>query len=408
MAKIAILGFGTVGSGVAEVLTENADIIAEKLSERAELKYILDIRDFPGNPFADKIIKDFSVIENDPEIEVVVETIGGAGVAYEFTKRALSKGKHVVTSNKELVSTKGEELLAIAREKNLNYLFEASVGGTIPVLRPLDMCLGANRIEEICGILNGTTNYILTRMIKENLTFSDALSEAQKLGYAEQDPTADIEGIDACRKICILSDLAYGKSISPEKVVTEGISKIALEDVSFAASGGYVIKLLGRVKRREDDKLYIYVAPHLVRSGRPLSFVEDAFNGIMIRGNACGEVMFYGKGAGKLPTASAVVADVIDSVRHRSRRKILGWSGSNDAMVADLSGMVCPMYYRVVGVSFDEVSEIYTPVRLNGKGAPDGECAFLTEPLSVGEHEEKAALLRKKGRILSKIKVLDE
>ncbi|MCX7615026.1 MAG: homoserine dehydrogenase [Clostridiales bacterium] len=411
MAKIAILGFGTVGSGVAEAITKNAEIIQNKLSEKIELKYILDIREFPNNPFSEKIIKDFSIIQNDPEIEVVVETIGGAKIAYEFTKKALLSGKHVVTSNKELVATHGEELLRIAREKNVNYFFEASVGGTIPILTPLESCLGANKIEEIYGILNGTTNYILTRMIKANLSFEDALKEAQALGYAEQDPTADIEGHDACRKICILADLAYGKNISPEKVQTEGISNITLDDVTIAEAGRYVIKLLGRVKMREDGKIFILVAPHLIKNDHPLAVVNDVFNGILVRGNICEEVMFYGKGAGKLPTASAVIADVIDAVRHREKRKDYGWSGSGDDMVADLSEMVYSMYYRISDRHSGDckaISEIYDHKCLSLEGAPDGEYAFVTKPMSGKEHEEKAALLQKKFPILSRIRVLDD
>ncbi|MDP4109154.1 MAG: homoserine dehydrogenase [Bacillota bacterium] len=405
MAKIAILGFGTVGSGVAEVLTENNDIIEQKLAEKLELKYILDVRDFSGSPFADKMIKDFSVIENDPEIEVVVETIGGAKIAYEFTKRALLSGKHVVTSNKELVATRGEELLQIAKDKNINYMFEASVGGTIPIIRPLKDCLPANRIDEICGILNGTTNFILTRMIKANLEFSDALKEAKELGYAEQDPTADIEGHDACRKICILSDLTYGRNFSPESVYTEGITKITLEDAEYAASGGYVIKLLGRAKLRPDGKLYMMVAPHLIKKECPLAYIEDAFNGIMIKGNACDEVMFYGRGAGKRPTASAVLADVMDAVRHRKARKNIYWNGSGNDMMADLGEHIYPMYYRVKSSSA-KIGGVYKIACLLGE-SPD-ECAFITEPLSGNEHKERLGLLEKACGVLSKIRVLED
>ena len=326
MAKIAIMGFGTVGAGVAEVARRNGDIIAQRLGEEVYVKYILDVRDFAGSPYADRMIKDFSIIENDPEVEVVVESIGGAKVALDFTRRALLAGKHVVTSNKELVATHGRELLEIAREKNVNYLFEASVGGGIPVLRPLFQCLAGNQIEEICGILNGTTNYILTRMVKGGISFADALKEAQAKGYAEKDPTADVEGIDAGRKICILSDLAWGKEVSPADITMEGISAIHLTDVDIAARAGYRVKLLGRALRLEGGKQAAYVAPHLVREDCPIATVDDVFNGIMIRGNAVGDVMFYGRGAGDLPTASAVMGDVIDAVQHREKRRDLGWS----------------------------------------------------------------------------------
>ena len=326
MANIAIMGFGTVGAGVAEVARMNHDSIAAKLGEEVYVKYILDVRDFPGSPYADRMIKDFSIIENDPEVEVVVETIGGARVALDFTRRALRSGKHVVTSNKELVATYGRELLEIAKENNVNYLFEASVGGGIPLLRPLFQCLAANEIEEIAGILNGTTNYILTRMVKGGVSFAEALKEAQAKGYAEADPTADVEGIDAGRKICILSDLAWGKEVKPAEVRMEGISGLDLKDVGIAASAGYRVKLLGHAFRMADGKVAAFVAPHLVEESCPIATVDDVFNAVMIRGNAVGDVMFYGRGAGDLPTASAVMGDVLDVIEHRAKRRNIGWS----------------------------------------------------------------------------------
>ena len=346
MAKFAIMGFGTVGGGVAEVLRLNADSIAAKLGEPLELKYILDVRDLSATAYADKAVKDFSVIENDPEVELVVEAIGGARVALEFTRRALLAGKHVVTSNKELVATCGKELLAIAREKNVNYLFEASVGGGIPVLRPLFQCLAGNQIQEIAGILNGTTNYILTRMVTGGVAFADALKEAQAKGYAEADPTADVEGIDACRKICILSNLAWGKEVDPAQVSTQGISAIDLQDVAIASAAGYRVKLLGRAMKLADGGQCAYVAPHLVPVSCPVSTVDDVFNGIMIRGNAVGDVMFYGRGAGDLPTASAVMGDVIDAIQHREKRRDLGWSES--AQLVDLDTQV-PLHWYLRG-----------------------------------------------------------
>ena len=344
MANFAIMGFGTVGSGVAEVLRMNAASIAEKLGEPLNLKYILDVRDLSATPYGEIAVKDFAVLENDPDLEVVVESIGGAKVALEFTRRALLAGKHVVTSNKELVASHGRELLAIAKEKNVNYLFEASVGGGIPVLRPLFQCLAGNRIEEVVGILNGTTNYILTRMVRGGVSFEDALKEAQAKGYAEQNPAADVEGLDAGRKICILSDLAWGKEVLPERIHTQGISGLDLQDVAIADKAGYRVKLLGRALRLADGRQAAYVAPHLVPQDCPVAPVDDVFNAIMIRGNAVGDVMFYGRGAGDLPTASAVMGDVMDAVQHRAKRRELGWSES--AELADFAGLSMKWYLR--------------------------------------------------------------
>ena len=344
MANFAIMGFGTVGSGVAEVLRMNAASIAEKLGEPLNLKYILDVRDLSATPYGEIAVKDFAVLENDPDLEVVVESIGGARVALEFTRRALLAGKHVVTSNKELVASHGRELLAIAKEKNVNYLFEASVGGGIPVLRPLFQCLAGNRIEEVVGILNGTTNYILTRMVRGGVSFEDALKEAQAKGYAEQNPAADVEGLDAGRKICILSDLAWGKEVLPERIHTQGISGLDLQDVAIAGKTGYRVKLLGRALRLADGRQAAYVAPHLVPQDCPVAPVDDVFNAVMIRGNAVGDVMFYGRGAGDLPTASAVMGDVMDALQHRAKRRDLDWSES--AELADFAGLSMKWYLR--------------------------------------------------------------
>ena len=346
MANFAIMGFGTVGGGVAEVLRMNAEAIAAKLGEPLNLKYILDVRDLSATPYANKAVKDFSILENDPELDVVVESIGGAKVALEFTRRCLLAGKHVVTSNKELVASHGRELLEIAREKNVNYLFEASVGGGIPVLRPLFQCLAGNQIQEIAGILNGTTNYILTRMVKEDASFADALKEAQARGYAEADPTADVEGLDAGRKICILSDLAWGKEVRPEDISVQGISAIDLKDVAIASGAGYRIKLLGRAMKLEDGRQAAFVSPHLVPESSPLAAVDDVFNAIMIRGNAVGDVMFYGRGAGDLPTASAVMGDVLDALEHREKRRNLGWSQGVDLVDLDSD---LPLYWYLRG-----------------------------------------------------------
>ncbi|MCD7830291.1 MAG: homoserine dehydrogenase, partial [Clostridiales bacterium] len=333
MVNIAILGYGVVGSGVGEIIYKNGQHISERVANEVNLKYILDLRDFPDSPYADRVIRDFSVIENDPDVQIVVETMGGVDFPYDCTKRALTAGKSVVTSNKELVATHGCELLKIAKEHGCSYLFEASVGGGIPILRPMTSCLAANELQEVVGILNGTTNYILTRMIRAGLSFEEALKEAQANGYAERNPAADIEGTDACRKICILSSLGFGRHIYPDQVPTEGITNITLADVAYARSGGYKIKLLGRSIRRESDgKVCAYVAPHLVADDSPLANVEDVFNAIQVTGDSIGDVMFYGRGAGKLPTASAVVADVMDIVRNKGK-KVISWEeGGPDAV----------------------------------------------------------------------------
>lgn len=348
MVNVAILGFGTVGSGVAEVIAKNNQQIARRVSNPIEVKYVLDVRDFPSSPFADKVIHDFSIIENDPEVDVVVETIGGAKIALDFTRRALLAGKSVVTSNKELVATHGYELMQIAKEKNVSYLYEASVGGGIPILKPIRTCLAANELSEITGILNGTTNYILTRMIRAGLSFEDALKEAQANGYAEQNPAADIEGHDACRKICILASLGFGRQVSPEQVPTEGITSITLADVDYARSAGMKIKLLGRAIRREsDNKVCAFVAPHLVSDESPLANVEGVFNAISVVGDAIGDVMFYGQGAGKLPTASAVVADVMDAAKHHCYLKNNSWEAGGDDVVYSVEEIRSRWYARL-------------------------------------------------------------
>lgn len=379
MVNVAVLGFGTVGSGVAEVLTGHENSIAQKTDDLVKLKYILDVRDFPNSPFSDLFVKDFSVIESDPEVNIVVETIGGATAALDFTRRALEAGKSVVTSNKELVATHGYELTQLAKEKGVCYLFEASVGGGIPIIRPLSQCLAANEILEIYGILNGTTNYILTRMIKAGLSFEQALREAQEKGYAERDPSADVEGQDACRKICILSAIAFGRHIYPDQVPTEGITKVTLADVDYAEGAGKKIKLLGRAIRMEDGRICAYVAPHLVDASHPLAGVEDVFNGISVRGDAIGDVMFYGRGAGKLPTASAVVADVMDIARNMGHRKALCWApGGPDAVSG--TGNLASRWYVRVNAGADELRSALGEVKLLARsGASGEEAACLTE-----------------------------
>ncbi len=329
MKNIAILGFGTVGSGVAKVLTENRDEVAAGAGEEARLKYIVDVRDFPDSPFAPLLVKDFTLVEQDPEVAVVVETIGGCGVALDFTRRALKAGKHVVTSNKQLVAEHGVELLALAKEKGVNYFFEASVGGGIPLLRPLFNDLSANKILSMKGILNGTTNYILTAMERSGVELETALKEAQRLGYAELNPDSDLDGTDAVRKTCILADLAWGRELKPELVPVEGIRSVALKDIRNASSVGGAIKLLCRLLRGENGLVYAWVAPHFVPAESMLANVNEAFNALIITGNAVGDTMFYGAGAGSLPTASAVVGDVIDAVRHAASPRGIGWTGED-------------------------------------------------------------------------------
>lgn len=396
MVNIAILGFGTVGSGVAEVLAKNSAHIDQKVETPVRLKYILDVRDFPDSPFGDKIIHDFATIENDPEVDIVVETIGGAGVALDFTRRALSAGKSVVSSNKELVAEHGCELLQLAARKGASYLFEASVGGGIPVLHPLTQCMAANRVDEIYGILNGTTNFILTKMVKEGASFAEVLKLAQEKGYAEADPTADVEGIDAGRKICILADLAFGHQVDPAQVPMEGITGIDLKDVEIAGRHGYRIKLLGRCLRLEGGRRTAYVAPHLISEENPMSDVNDVFNAVVVRGNATGEVMFYGKGAGELPTASACVADVIECLQEERHRPEIGWS-------ADTGGFASPLtlknrwYFRV---GTDTLPEALHSAKVLEQGT---ETAFITPPITGTDAERLAAYLP----TLAKMRVLD-
>jgi len=334
MIKIAVLGYGIVGSGVVHVLEKNSDIICRNAGQDIRVKYILDIREFSDSPHRTFFISDFDTIVNDPEIAVVVEAIGGTDAALLYTRRCLAAGKNVVTSNKELVAEYGSELLKLARDKEVNYLFEASVGGGIPVIRPLTQCMTANTVNEIYGILNGTTNYILTDMERNNAGFSEALREAQQKGYAESDPSADIEGFDTCRKICILSSLAFGLHIFPRQVATEGITGISIQDIRYADSLGYKIKLLGRA-RTVGDKVSAYVAPHLISGNNLLAIVDDVKNGVVIRGNVVGDVVFCGKGAGKLPTASAVVADVIDAVKHLHTRRWIDWADGCNDLISD-------------------------------------------------------------------------
>ncbi len=407
MAKIAVLGHGVVGSGTVELFYKNKDSIIKKAGENLDIKYILDIRDFPDSPYASKFTKNFDDILNDDEVTVVAEVMGGVNPAFQFVKSCLEKGKSVVTSNKELVAKKGAELLKTAAEHNCNFLFEASTGGAIPIIRPLHQCLAANDITAIAGILNGTTNFILTKMLNEQMDFNDALKLAQQLGYAEKDPTADIEGHDACRKICILSSLAFGKHVYPDWVHCEGITKITAEDSQYAENWGGAVKLIGSVKKTADGKILPMVRPAFVCYGNQLSHVSDVFNGIMVYGDAVDQVMFYGRGAGKLPTASAIVADIIDAVKMKGTSISQTWEDSKDnSFIADYKDDVVSFYVRTSGVSNETVSKVFGTVEyLSREGQPAAESAFITPAMK--ERDFDAKLKELGGEILGTVRVLD-
>lgn len=403
MIKCAVMGHGTVGSGVYEVIELNAKKIAASIGEELEVKYILDLRDFTNLSYHDKFVKDFAVIENDPEVRVVAEVMGGVGAAYEFTKRLLKAGKSVCTSNKELVAMHGHELLALAKEHNVGYMFEASVGGGIPLIRPMLQCLAANEFNEICGILNGTTNYILTQMIRNGVSFDDALRQAQENGYAEKDPTADIEGHDACRKICILSDLSFGDRFDPEQVSCEGITKITLTDVAAAEKLGRVIKLIGRAVRNEDGSAYAYVAPHLVDKSSPLASVEDVFNAVVVDGNATGEVMFYGKGAGKMATASAVVADMMDCAFHADRRRQIFWGDGSKQLLRPINTLASEWYIRYEGSKADleSILPAQSITLLGGE-----QWVAVTNRVSTADMQKSLSSLGEKGKVCAAMRLL--
>ena len=346
MNKVALLGCGIVGGGVAAIMRDNAQYLEQSAGHPVELKYILEKRDCSGEPWADKVIGDFSVIESDPEISVVAECIGGVGVAYEFVRRALLAGKSVVTCNKQMIAEKGLELLALAKEKKVFLLFEASVGGGIPLLRPLTNCLSANRIESVCGIVNGTTNYILTQMIQCGQDFDSALADAQRLGYAEADPSADVDGIDAMRKLCILADLCFGSNLPPEKVPTEGIRGVTATDAALAERLGCAIKLLACAKRLDGERFTAYVAPHLVPRSNLLANVTGVMNAVAVHGNAVGDTLFYGAGAGRMPTASAMVADILDTMRRGNGRKFIDWGPEQPERFVDPDEVPSRWYVR--------------------------------------------------------------
>ncbi|RPF48019.1 homoserine dehydrogenase [Hydrogenoanaerobacterium saccharovorans] len=413
MLKIAVMGHGVVGSGVLEVFYKNRASMQRKANKEMDIKYVLDLRDFPGLPYSDKFIKDFELIVNDPEINIVVEVMGGLNPAFTYVKRCLEAGKSVVTSNKELVAAKGAELLKIANDHDVNFFFEASVGGGIPIIRPLHACLVANEIDEIAGILNGTTNFILTKMIREQMTFSDALALAQKLGYAERNPAADVEGHDACRKICILASLAFGKHVYPDEVYTDGITKLTLEDVEYAKNWGGVIKLIGRAKRMPNGKVSVMVSPAFISSDSQLSSVDDVFNAVLVRGDATGDVVFYGKGAGKLPTASAVVADVVDAAKAEHSSTSLRWENNPQHNTAvNYLDTKASMYVRIGYDNYDKAIKVINDlfgeiVPIYRSGAED-EFAFITPILTERELSEKIKQITQNGlQVLGSVRVLD-
>ena len=403
MIHVAILGFGVVGSGTAEVLSQNKAIIEKKVGQAVNIKYILDLRDFPDSPFADRVIHDFKIIENDPEVTVVAEMMGGSHPAYDFTLACLKAGKSVVTSNKEVVANFGTELLAVAREHGVSYLFEASVGGGIPIIRPLREDLASNNVTSISGILNGTTNYILTRMDTEGASFDDVLKDAQRLGYAEANPAADVEGMDAARKIVILAAMAFGKRIDPNTILCEGITKITSADSELAKSMGYAIKLIGYTTKL-NGRILCMVSPRLVPMSNPIHGVNNVNNGILVTADMVGQVMFYGPGAGKLPTASAVTGDMVDVMAHTPAGIISPvWVDATPDEIADPEDYVC-RHLVVLDAPESAADEIGKVFVLNAPHFTEGRFSFITEELS--EAAVKAKIASVGYELVTRIRVL--
>lgn len=394
MVNIAVMGYGTVGSGVVEVINTNSAVINQRAGDEINIKYVLDLRDFPGDPIQEKIIHDVDIIINDPEIKIVVEVMGGIEPAYTFVKRCLEAGKSVATSNKALVAKHGAELLSIARERELNFLFEASVGGGIPIIRALNSSMTADVIEEITGILNGTTNYMLTKMFYEGADYDEVLKEAQDNGYAERNPEADVEGYDACRKIAILSSLISGQQVDYEDIYTEGITKITKQDMMYAKEMGMTIKLLASSKRHKDH-LHAIVAPALLGKDHPLYNIDDVFNAVFVHGNMLGDAMFYGSGAGKLPTASAVVADVVDEAKHLHRNIMTMWK--SEKLILEPIEDTCKRFFVRVSGNPEEMKEkvenLFGEVQVVKVPALENEFGFMTEVMTEGDYRKKAEKL---------------
>ncbi len=397
MIKAAVMGYGTIGSGVVEVLDINQESIAKRVGEGIEIKYVLDIRDFFGDAIQNKIVHDYTVIANDPEVQIVVETMGGVEPAYTFVKAMLEAGKHVTTSNKALVADKGAELIALAKEKNVNFMFEASVGGGIPIIRSLLNALTADEIEEITGILNGTTNYMMTKMSADGSEFADVLKDAQQKGYAEKDPTADIEGYDACRKIAILTSLVCGQQVDFRDIHTEGITKVSAVDMKYAGQIGRAIKLLASSKKTSEGYA-VMVAPFLLSVAHPLYHVNDVFNAVFVHGNVLGDAMFYGSGAGKLPTASAVVADMVDIARHIGCNIPIEWK-QEKIELAEFGNMKNAFFVRTAS-SQKEAEDVFGKIEYVDAGV-EGEIGFITGEMTEADFSAKAARLT----ILSAIRV---
>ena len=391
MIKIAVLGYGTVGSGVVEVITTNQEVINQRVGEELEIKYILDLREFPGSPVEHLIVHDFEQIINDEEVKIVVEVMGGIEPAYTFVKKSLLAGKSAITSNKALVAKHGAELLAIAKEKNINFLYEASVGGGIPIIRPLATSLTGDVVEEITGILNGTTNFMMSKMFNEDADYNAVLKEAQDLGFAERDPSADVEGHDACRKIAILSSIISGKTVDFEDIYTEGITKISLEDIQYAKAMGMKIKLLASCTRN-GDKLCAIVAPHMVSKAHPLYNIEDVFNAVFVKGNMLGDSMFYGSGAGKLPTASAVVGDIVEAAKYPNQSMMATWD-ADKVVLEEKADTTKKFFVRFQGAVADwkeKLAAVFGTIEIVTLAENTTEFAFVTEVMSEGEYEEKA------------------
>ena len=400
MIHVAVLGYGTVGSGVVEVIETNKKDINKRAATELNIKYILDLRDFPGDPYEDKVVHDYNIILNDPEITVICETMGGIKPAYDFSKQALMAGKSVCTSNKELVANHGPELIRIARENHCNYLFEASVGGGIPIIRPLNYSLTAEKIDSITGILNGTTNYILTKMDKEGADFEDVLKEAQEKGYAERNPEADVEGYDACRKIAILSSLMCGKNVKYEEIYTEGITKISAADFLYAKQMNKSVKLLA-MSRDTEDGFFAMVAPFMISREHPLYCVNDVFNAIYVHGNMLGDSMYYGRGAGKLPTASAVVSDVVDCARHQGKTVMCFWE-NEDVKVEQIGNDKGKFFVRVAADRKDAAMEAFGSLAEVNVGITE-EFGFMTQVMTEKEFNDK---IEKIGGCINRIRIL--
>jgi len=399
MVNVAVLGYGTVGSGVVEVIETNKEKITKRIGEEIEVKYILDLREFPGDPYENKVVHDVEIILSDDSVDIICETMGGLKPAYDFTKRALEKGISVCTSNKELVAAHGPELLKIAKANKCNYMFEASVGGGIPIIRPLNCALTAESIESITGILNGTTNYMLTHMDEDGADYDAILKDAQEKGYAERNPAADVEGYDACRKIAILSSLMCGHSVNYEDIYTEGITKISAEDFKYAHALNRSIKLLA-ISKETKEGFFAMVAPFMLSTSHPLYMVKDVFNAVYVHGNTLDDTMYYGRGAGKLPTASAVVADVVDCAKHLGKNVVCLWD-EEKVKLTDSSKFKCEFFVRVPDSDKDKANSLF-PVSKQVDAGVDGEYAFVTEVMETGKFESAAAEL---GSVINRIRL---